>query len=198
MRASSGLSPWRRYSTSSMLISWRVNAAVSISGSCHSSLITPSVLELLRRPRLLERVRLVEGLELHALVEDPHHGGYRGGVAVEEPRPEYLGRDADVGEGRRVAVAVAPGLFLFREMRLDCLQPFHDPVLAPAGARRFVHLELLLKIVADARDEQGMAVARDDLREPAHAGATLRILRQERRLRVGLVQVLDDRHRLEE
>ena len=43
-----------------------------------------------------------------------------------------------------------------------------------------------------------MPVGRRDQREPAHARAPARVLRQERRLRLRLVQVLDDGERLEE
>ena len=75
--------------------------------------------------------------------------------------------------------------FLFlREMRLDGQQGLHHPVLAPLRARGLVDVELFLEVVAHARDEQGVAVAGDDLRQTAHAGAAFRVFRQKRRLRV--------------
>src|SRR5688500_6714561 len=106
----------------------------------------PSVFELLRRAGLLQRVRLCERFALHARVEDTHHRRYRRDVAVEEPGAENLRRETDVRDAWRIAVAVAAGLAVAREVRFHRLKARHDPVLAPARACGLVHGELLLEV----------------------------------------------------
>ena len=64
--------------------------------------------------------------------------------------------------------------------------------------RRLVELELFSQVDADARHDQRMRVGRRDQRQAAHARAAARVLRQQRRLRLGLLEVLHDRHRLEQ
>ena len=113
-------------------------------------------------------------------------------------RAGHVAREADVGERDRVAVAIAPGLLLAREMRLERPQRLPAPVLAPLGAGRLVELVLMLEKFAHPRHHQRMGVAGDDLREAAHARPAARIGRQQRRLRMHLVEIFDDRERLVE
>ena len=56
----------------------------------------------------------------------------------------------------------------------------------------------MLEIFAHPRHQQRMGIAGNDLRQAAHAGARARILRQERRLGMGLVEVFHDGERLEQ
>src|SRR5687768_7831675 len=148
---------------------------------------------------LLERMRPGEGVDLHALVVDAHGGRHRPGVAVEiSQRADHLRSDADVGDGGGVAVAEAAGFLLFREVALDCFERAQGPVCQPAVARFLVGFQLLLEVGTHARHDQRMPIRRGDEREAAHARPAARILRQERGLRMRLLDVLEDGERLDE
>src|SRR4051812_32944042 len=69
---------------------------------------------------------------------------------------------------------------------------------APGEALRFAQIELALQELADARHDERMRVAGDDLREAAHARPAARIGRQERRLREALLEVFENGKRLEQ
>src|SRR3954451_21885786 len=70
--------------------------------------------------RLFKRMRLAEGLDLHALLVDARTRRHAGGVALEvADRPDHLPREADVRHRRRVAVAELAGFLLAFEVRLD-------------------------------------------------------------------------------
>src|SRR5439155_15728464 len=107
-----------------------------------SWMLAVSVSRGLRRIRLLERLRSIEGVDFHALVEYAHDGRHRRGFSVEIPRRKNLAREADIGKGRRVAVAEPARLAFFRQMRLERLQRFQRPVLQPAVARRLIYVQL--------------------------------------------------------
>src|SRR3954447_619991 len=95
--------------------------------------------------RLLERMRLAEGLDLHALLVDARARRHAGGVALEvADRPDHLPREADVRHRGRVAVAELAGFFLALEVSLDGLQPLERPVREPLVASGLVELQLFL------------------------------------------------------
>src|SRR5688572_11268505 len=141
---------------------------------------------------------LGECIDLHALAVDTHGGRYGLGVAVEvRKRADYLRCDADVGDGRRVAMAELAGLALLREMAFDRFERAHRPVREPAVARGLVLAHLFFQIIPHTRNDQWMAIRRSDQREAAHARAPTRVLGQQGRLRARLLQILKDRQRLE-
>src|SRR3984893_15209879 len=139
-------------------------------------MVEGSVSGTLGRVRLLGRLRAVEGVDLHALVENSLDGWYAGGCSVEISGGEDLRRKADVGHGRCIAVAELACLALVREMSFERFERLQCPVLQPAVARSFVHMHFSLEIVTDTRHDKRMGVARDDHREPANAGAAARVL----------------------
>src|SRR5262249_61113684 len=72
------------------------------------------------RARLPQRVLQRECLDLHAGIEDTTCGRIRRGVAVTQHLGAGEMRDqADIGDGRLVAAAEAPGARLAREPVLD-------------------------------------------------------------------------------
>src|SRR5712691_11192557 len=81
---------------------------------------------------LLQRMRAGEGVDRLAGVDDPVDRRIGRHVDLVEARASRLARQANVGDGHRIAVAIAPG-FLPLEMRLDRGERFPDPVLTPRG-----------------------------------------------------------------
>src|SRR5439155_3082031 len=147
---------------------------------------------------LLERLRPVESVYFHALVENAHDGRHRRGLDVEISRSENLTCEADIGKGRRVAVAEPACLAFLRQVRLQRFERFARPVLQPAVARGLVEVHLALEIAADARHDERVAFAGDDQSEAANTGAAARVARQERWLRMCLFEVFENRHRLDQ
>src|ERR1700704_1511903 len=149
------------------------------------------------RARLLERMSAREGVDLLAGGGDANHVWEGHGVDVEEFRPGGLAREADVGDRHLVAMAETSRLLAF-EMGFERGERLDVPMAAPCHPGGLVDLELMLEIFAHPRHDQRMRIAGDDLGEPAGAGAAARIARQQRGLRVGLVEIFDDRQRLEQ
>src|SRR3977135_1994039 len=118
-----------------------VTSAVSFASRCNS-LCSPA--KRLARPRIsklamLESVGGGGGVALQAFVVHAHHGRHARGIAVEiGERADHLGGEADVGDRQRVAVAVAAGLLLLREMALDGFEGRQGPVREPESAARFL------------------------------------------------------------
>ena len=83
-------------------------------------------------------------------------------------------------------------------MRLQRGQRRAVPVLRPFRDAGFVDLELMREIFAHPRHDQRMRIGGDDLRQPPHPRAALRVLRQQRRIGMGLVEIFDDSERLEQ
>src|SRR6266404_8068428 len=144
------------------------------------------------RARLLERMGAREGVDLLAGAGDADHIGKRRRVDVEEFRPGRLAREADVGDRHLVAMAETPGLLALK-MGFERGERLDVPMAAPCHPGGLVELELMLEIFAHPWHDQRMRIAGDDLGEAANAGAAARIVRQQRRLRVGLVEIFDDR-----
>src|SRR5215831_14987677 len=139
-----------------------------------------------------------EGVVFHALVDDPPYRRKRGGVELVEIGAGSLAGQADVGNRDRIALAVAAGLLAAGEVGLQRRERRADEIMDELEPRRLVDLELVLEIFAYPWHQQRMRIAGDDLREPAHPRPRARLLRQERRLRMGLVEILDDGERLEQ
>src|ERR1700730_11891891 len=112
-----------------------------------------------RRARLFERVRGGERLDLHAGVDNARERRMGLEVDAEEAGPRGLAREADVADGRLLAAAEAAGHAVVRQMALDRVERFGDPVADPFQSRRLVELELVLEVSADARDPQRMGIA---------------------------------------
>src|SRR5712664_4357880 len=160
----------------------RVNSMVSLLGR-------DSVGRVLRCVGLLEWLRAVEGLDFHAFPENAHDRRHALRADVEELRAENLGRQTDVGESRRIAVAEAARFLFLGEMRLQGLQCLQRPVSEPHVTRRLVLMHFALEVAADTRNDQRMPVAHDNLRETANSGPAAGIFRQQRGPRMGFLQI---------
>src|SRR6266850_6592874 len=138
-----------------------VTSAVSFA-SRRNSLCSPA--KRLARSRIsmlamFERMGVGEGAFLHAVVVHAHHGRHARGIAVEVgERADHLRHDADVGNRQRVAMAVAAGLLLLREMALDGFEGGQGPVREPEVAARLLDFQFFLKIGSDSRSNQRVPV----------------------------------------
>src|SRR5207302_4050453 len=177
-----------------------VTMAASLASSCNSLCSPAKRLErsTISMLAMLERVGVGERLFLHAFVVHAHHARHARGIAVEiGERADHLGGEADVGDRELLAVAVAAGLLLPREMALDRFEGRQGPVREPQIAPRLLDFQLFFKIGPDSRSNQRMPVSSRDEREAAHAGAGSRLPGQQRRLRPGRLEVFEDGERLE-
>src|SRR5262245_57513750 len=94
-----------------------------------------------RRPGLAQRMRARKGVVLHAAVVDARHGRKRLDVDLDVLRADHLAGEADVGERDAVAVAMAAGLLLVREVAFECAQRLGLPVPDPGRYLTLVELE---------------------------------------------------------
>src|SRR5262249_54759796 len=143
-----------------------------------------------RRPRLLEWMGARERVDLRQLVGDANEVRERRRVDVEEFRAGRLAGDAGIGERHLVAGGEFAGL-LALEVRLEPGERLGVPVPAPRRDGLLVMLELMLEILAHARHDQRMGVRGDELRKAAHPGPAARVLWEQRRARMRLVEILD-------
>src|SRR5258706_2913946 len=173
---------------------WRYKPPTRLARSTSSTLF----ISMARSARLLQGMRARERLDLHAIPVDAHHRRHPRNVALEVAGgADHLPREADVGDGRRVAVAELAGLAL-AQMAFDRLERLQAPVRQPLVAGGFIDLQLFLHIVSYPGNDERMSIRRSDEGQSAHARPAARVLRQERRLRLGLIQVFHDRNRLEQ
>ena len=98
----------------------------------------------------------------------------------------------------RIAVAEPARLALLRQMRFERFERLQGPMLQPAVARSFVLMHFALEIVADARHDERVSVARDDQRQPANAARPRGSLGSNGGFGADLFQVLDDGERLKQ
>src|SRR5712664_4313718 len=84
-------------------------------------------------------------------------GGLR--PAIEKLAADRMADEADVGERDRIAATIASRHAVVRQMRFQRLVALDEPVPDPPQPRRLVQLELLLKKIANARNDQRMGVA---------------------------------------
>ena len=92
----------------------------------------------------------------------------------------------------------AAGIRRGRDHRLDCGEALAHPMMVPGIDFRLLVLELSLDVLQRDEVVERMNVASDYLRDGAHFGALERIGRQQRRLRMDLVEIFDDRQRLDQ
>src|SRR5919198_6482489 len=149
----------------------------------------------LLRVGLLGRLRAIERVELHAIVEHAHR--YRVGreVAVIALRIEDLRHQAAVGHGGRIAVA-EPSRAGPRKIGLQLGEPVGDPVPVPVVDLLLRLAERALQMLQHAQIVERMDLAGDEVGERAHARACDRLARQERWYRMPFLQPLDDGERL--
>ena len=69
---------------------------------------------------------------------------------------------------------------------------------APFDTGRLIELEFVCQIFTHARHDQWVRIAGDDLCEPPHTRAAPGVAGQQRRIRMRLVEIFDDRQRLEQ
>ena len=84
------------------------------------------------------------------------------------------------------------------DQRLERLEALYHPVTIPVVGLGLRVLERAFEIVQRHEIVQRMDVAGDDLREGAHLRALDRVGGEERGLGVDLVEIFDDRERLEQ
>jgi hypothetical protein len=84
------------------------------------------------------------------------------------------------------------------EVSLERRERLARPMVNPFEARWLVEFELAFEIVAHAWHDQGMGIAGDDHGERAHARPIRRLTRQQRRIGPDLIEVFQDRDRLEQ
>src|SRR5258708_3543232 len=147
--------------------------------------------------RLLARMRFGKGRYAHAGLVNAHHALVGLERAFEQLRRRHLRDEADVRDRRAVAMAELAGRVLLREQLLHRLEAHAEPMLDPRRFRCFIEFEHVRQVIADARHDERMRIRDIDQREAAHPGARQRIHRQDRRFRVFLLEIFEDRDRLE-
>ncbi len=120
----------------------------------------------------------------------------RGRAAVEAPGVEDLRHDQHVGQRHLRTEHEAAGTTLGLQPRLQLRQPLLDPVPVPAVLLLFGERQVAHQVAQHPQVVERMDLAGDRQCRRAHVGAQFRLMRQKRRLRPGLFQVLDDRQRL--
>ncbi|GCC44665.1 hypothetical protein chiPu_0028479, partial [Chiloscyllium punctatum] len=143
-------------------------------------------------------MRLGERRQRHRCLVDPLHGrpGRQADLLVDRRRD--VADQADVGDGRRVAVTEQAGRLAAGEMTFERRQRLDRPVPPPGVLLAVAQVELAVEIAAHPWRDQRMALAGDHQRQSTHPGAAERIGRQQRRVGIGLVEIVDDRERLEQ
>src|SRR5690606_317143 len=106
--------------------------------------------------------------------------------------------ETNICDRKRVGMTEAACRRMTAQLRLEPRETFDDPVPIPRIHVRLVLPEAISQIVQHTQIVQRMDIARDSERDRAHARTLERGIRQQRRLRIELVQVFDDRERLRE
>mmetsp|Transcript_21958 Transcript_21958/g.86125 ORF Transcript_21958/g.86125 Transcript_21958/m.86125 type:complete len:369 (-) Transcript_21958:4452-5558(-) len=135
-----------------------------------------------------------KGRQAQAMLVDAHYRREVVQRAVEALGVVDLGHEQAVGQARCVAEAEAArgrGQTL-----LDDGQAGGDPMVVPAVHLLLRMAEVVLQIAQHAQIVQRMDVTADVLGQRPHLGPGDRILRQQRRLGLHLVQILEDSHGL--
>src|SRR5258707_14592446 len=95
---------------------------------------------------LLRRLRAVESPDFHAFPENTHDRRHACRIDVEEFRPEDLGGQAYIGEGRRIAVTVPAGFPFLAKVLLERPERLQRPVRKPLIALGFDLAHFLLLV----------------------------------------------------
>src|SRR5216684_2494091 len=154
---------------------------------------------ILLRVRLLLRPGALEGVELHAAGDDA--ADRRIGLHVEAwiaLRVEHLRHQADIGEARRIAMTELACLPVVGEAALDPVKAELDPVIEPGLDALLVLSQFVAQVAQHAQIVDRVDVARHGLRQAAHPRPASGMAGQQRRLRLDLVEVLDDGERLDQ
>src|SRR5258708_12928451 len=133
-----------------------------------------------------------EGIIWHAGVDDALHRRERLDVAFEMGGGDRLPRETNVGDGDLIALAIAAGLRRAGQVRLERGQRRLVPVMSPFQDAGLVDLVFMGEVLAHPRHDQRMRVAGDELGKAAHPRPRLRLLRQQRRLRMRLLGIFFD------
>ena len=91
------------------------------------------------------------GRQLAAGRVDAHDRGHGGQVALQATRVGHLRHQADIGDGGRVAVAIAAGGGRGRQLRLEGLQPLVHPMAVPGVLGVFVHARVCFRYFSTRR-----------------------------------------------
>ena len=151
---------------------------------------------LSRRTRLAEGMRFRESLLRQAILCDPLHGGIGSCLDAEDAGADPEAHEAQIGVADRVPLRVATGAGLVGEAGLERLQPCLEPV--PYETHHVVFRDVVGRhqVVAHTRDVERMGVAGDDLRKGTGACPRPRLLRQQGRFGVDVLEIVEDRQRL--
>ncbi len=106
--------------------------------------------------------------------------------------------EGDVGEAGGVAMAEAAGPGILREKLFERPKPCIDPVIVPSRDVAFVAAEGVREIAQNPQIVDGVDVAGDNLGEPANPRPVRRVLRQQGRIGICLIEILDDRQGLDQ
>src|SRR5712672_3045414 len=117
-------------------------------------------------------------------------GAARGKAAI------ALRHQAHIGHRRRLTDAKGAARAFLAQQFLEGAHPTADPVAQPVLERRLIEPQLALQVARHALVLQWLYIGDEDLRQGARACAQARRARQERGLRMRLLEPLDDRHRL--
>ena len=151
----------------------------------------------LLEPRLFERMGRRESRHCKTTVGKAGDDGKGTEFEFEKVRADHLPGDADICE---------PHLRAERKWRRDpaseqpliSRQPFGGPMLAPILDRLGVCTEGFGQMVTDARHHQRMGIGSRHQGERTRIGALLCIRWNEPRFRLDVVQIFNDRQRLED
>src|SRR5689334_5193227 len=119
-----------------------------------------------------------ERLVLPTEIDNPPHRRERREVAFKIERADCIPGETDIRDGDLVAMAIAAGLLRAGEIGFERLECRLMPVMAPFLHAGFVDLVFVREKLADARYDKRVSIARNDLRERAHACTRLRRFRQ--------------------
>src|SRR5262249_2979356 len=153
---------------------------------------TPSVSECVGLSVGLRRAKGVEG---HASLEDRSQGAVVVERTIEALGIENLRHETNVRHGDGIAIAEATSEARASQVSLQTCQSLSDPMAVPAFGCCLVGSELRLDVLEHAHVVERVNIAADDLRHRSHVMASVHVCRHQRRLRVNLVQILDDGHR---
>src|SRR5215468_4297198 len=128
----------------------------------------------------------------HARFINPHHPRIGNKGAVEGFGRNYLGDETNVCDRRRLAMAKAAARGVFGKQRFHRLQARTEPMLNPGKPLTVADLQHVGEVVSNARHDQRVRVGDVDQCEPAHPGARQWVGRQQRRLRIRLVEIFEN------
>src|SRR5580704_10609520 len=146
------------------------------------------------RIRLVLGPRPVESRQRHAGGVHRNDFGKLVQWNLEPPRVVDLRHQAEVGDRHRFAAGIWPGL----EQRFERLEAGDHPMMVPGIDRALLLVQLVLQVAQRAGIVERMDVAGDEVGERARLGAPDRILGQQRRLGMRLIEIFDDGERLQQ